>query len=206
MSKNKNVIFISPEQHFAELLKEACEYRKFKILPASETYILNMLNYYIDSRNLYSPLINDESMERPPDTFAELYLTALNAEEPKNRTYMKILADKALYLSGFFGDSLQKKSVDIDYYMGIGASAYSNLAAWTKEETTAAVYSTFSKKFIDYADLLSYISDKSALQSEQNILKLYERYVKTGSDLARDKLAELGVVTDLKEQLKIKKI
>jgi hypothetical protein len=68
------------------------------------------------------------------------------------------------------------------------------------------VYSTFSKKFIDYADLLSYISDKSALQSEQNILKLYERYVKTGSDLARDKLAELGVVTDSKEQLKIKKI
>jgi hypothetical protein len=206
MSNNKNVIFISPEQHFAELLKEACAYRNFKILPASETYILNMLNHYIESRNLFSPLIPDQETERLPDTFAELYLTALNSEDPKNRAYMKILADKALYLSGFFGDSLQRKSVDIDYYMGIGASAYSNLAAWTKEETTAAVYSTFSKKFIDYADLLSYISDKSALQSEQNILKLYERYIKTGSDLARDKLAELGVVTDSKEQLKIKKI
>lgn len=206
MSNNKNVIFISPEQHFAELLKEACAHRNFQILPASETYILNMLNHYIDSRNLFSPLILDQESERLPDTFAELYLTALNSDDPKNRTYMKILADKALYLSGFFGDSLQRRSVDIDYYMGIGASAYSNLAAWTKEETTAAVYSTFSKKFIDYADLLSYISDKSALQSEQNILKLYERYVKTGSDLARDKLAELGVVTDLKEQLKIKKI
>ena len=109
MSKNNNVIFISPEQHFAELLKEACEYRKFKILPASETYILNMLNYYIDSRNLFSPLLEDESMERPPDTFAELYLTALNAEDPKNRTYMKILADKALYLSGFFGMGLAKR-------------------------------------------------------------------------------------------------
>ncbi|MBC7457414.1 MAG: hypothetical protein H7235_03995, partial [Bdellovibrionaceae bacterium] len=157
-------------------------------------------------RNLFSPLLDDQTAERLPDTFAELYLTALNCEDPKNRTYMKILADKALYLSGFFGDSLQKKSVDIDYYMGIGASAYSNLAAWTREETTATMYSTFSKKFIDYADLLSYISDKSTLQSEQNILKLYERYVKTGSDLARDKLAELGVVTDLKEQLKIRKI
>jgi hypothetical protein len=211
MSNNKSsVIFISPQQHFAELLKEACEYRNIQILPASETYLLNMLNFYIDSRNLFSPLIHDESSERPPDTFAELYLTALTLEDPKNRLYMKILADKALYLSGFFGDSLQKRSVDIDYYMGIGASAYSNLAAWTKEETTAAVYSTISKKFIDYADLLSYISDKSSLQSEQNILKLYERYVKTGSELARDKLAELGVVTppnsSLKEQLKIKKI
>lgn len=200
-----NVLFISPEQHFAELLKEACEYRKFKILPSAETYILNMLSHYIDSRNLFSPIV-DESIGKPPDTFAELYLTALNAEDPKNKTYMKVLADKALYLSGFFGDSLQKKSVDIDYYMGIGASAYSNLAAWTKEEITANTYSTFSNKFIDFADLLSYISDKSALQSEQNILKLYERYISTGSKLAREKLVELGVVTLPKEQLKIKKI
>lgn len=202
---SKNVLLISPEQHFAELLKEACEYRKFKILPSSETYILNLLNYYIDSRNLFSP-IHDESMEQPPNTFAELYLTALNAEDPKNKAYMKILADKALYLSGFFGDSLQKKSVDLDYYMGIGASAYSNLASWTKEETTANVYQNFSRKFTDFAELLNYISDKSALQSEQDILKLYERYMKTGSDLAREKLIELGVVTLPKEQLKLKKI
>ncbi len=200
-----NVIFISPEQHFSELLKEACEYRNFKILPPTEAYILNLLSHYIDSRNLFSPFM-DESIEKPPETFAELYLTALSASDPKNKAYMKILADKALYLSGFFGDSLQRKSVDIDYYMGIGASAYSNLAAWTKEGTTANIYSTFSKKFIDFADLLSYISDKSALQSEQDILKLYERYMRTGSDLAREKLIELGVVTVPKEQLKVKKI
>jgi hypothetical protein len=202
---NNRFIFISPEQHFSELLREACEYRKFKLMPSSETYILKLLNHYIDSRNLFPPFMS-ESAEKTPDTFAELYLTALNSDEPKNREYMKLCADKALYLSGFFGDSLQKKSVDIDYYMGIGASAYSNLALWTKEETTANVYSTISKKFIDFADLLSYISDKSALQSEQNILKLYERYMKTGSDLARDKLIELGVVTISKEQLKLKKI
>lgn len=200
-----NVLLISPEQHFTELLKEACAYRKFKILPSNETYILNLLNHYIDSRNLFTPFVG-ENVEKAPETFAELYLTALSSDEPKNREYMKICADKALYLSGFFGDSLHKKSVDIEYYMGIGASAYSNLAAWTKEETTANVYNTFSKKFIDFAELLNYISDKSALQSEQNILKLYERYIKTGSELARDKLTELGVVTVSKEQLKLKKI
>lgn len=205
MSKSTNVLFISPEQHFAELLKEACEYRKFKIIPTAEAYILHLLKHYIDSRNLFSP-ITDESMEQPPNTFAELYLTALSAEDPKNKTYMKVLADKALYMSGFFGDSLQKNSVDLDYYMGIGASAYSNLASWTKEETTANVYHTFSKKFIDFAELLNYISDKSALQSEQNILRLYERYMRTGSELAREKLIELGVVTLPKEQLKLKKI
>lgn len=200
-----SVLLITPEQHFNELLKEACEKLDFKIAASSQTYILNLLQFYIDSRNLYSPFM-DESTEKPPDTFAELYLTALSLESPKNREYMKILADRALYLSGFFGDSLQKKSVDIEYYMGIGASAYQNLASWTKEETTAIIYSQFSNKFNRYVDLLNYMSDKSATQSEQNILKLYERYIQTGSEVAREKLTQLGVVTLPKEQLKTKKI
>jgi hypothetical protein len=189
-----NVLLITPEQHFNELLKEACDKLDFKIAAASQSYILNLLKFYIDSRNLYSPFI-DETMEKPPETFAELYLTALNLESPKNKEYMKILADRALYLSGFFGESLQKKSVDIDYYMGIGASAYQNLATWTKEETTSIIYSQFSNQFTRYVNLLSYMSDKSAIQSEQNILKLYERYVQTGSQAVREKLNALGLTT-----------
>lgn len=202
-----NVLLITAEQHFSELLKEACAYRQVEILPSNEIYILKLLNHYVDSRNLHFPFVS-ESVEKIPDTFAELYLTALSCNEPIKQKYMKILADKSLYLSGFFADSLQKKSVDINYYMGIGSAAYQNLAAWTKEESTAAVYSQFSKRFADYADLLNYISTKSTLQSEQNILKLYERYIKTGSESIREKLTELGVVTttETKERLKIKKI
>ncbi len=200
-----NVLFITPDQHFDELLIEACDQLHFSINPPSKHYILNLLTHYIDSRNLYTSLEND-SGEKLPDTFAELYLTALTVESPKNIDYMKILADRALYLSGFFGESLQKKSVDIDYYMGIGANAYHNLASWTKEETTAMVYSQFSKKFNRFVEVLNYISDKSTIQSEQNILKLYERYIHTGSDIVREKLHQLGVTTLPKEQLKLKKI
>lgn len=203
-----NVLLISAEQHFNELLKEACNKLDFKIAASSQSYILQLLKFYIDSRNLYRPIL-DDSTEKTPDTFAELYLTALTLESPKNREYMKILADRALYLSGFFGESLQKKSVDIDYYMGIGASAYQNLAAWTKEETTAIVYSQFSNQFSRYVHLLNYISDKSAIQSEQNILKLYERYIQTGSEAVREKLNSLGVSTistTHDQQLKLKKI
>ena len=53
-----SVLLITPEQHFNELLKEACDKLDFKIAAASQSYILNLLKFYIDSRNLYSPFIN----------------------------------------------------------------------------------------------------------------------------------------------------
>jgi hypothetical protein len=116
---------------------------------------------------------------------------------------MRVVADRALYLTGFFGDSLQRKVVDIDYYMDIGSAAYSNLHVWSKEDPLSSVYKTFSSRFTEFVDVLSYISEKSQVQSDQNVLRLYDRYLRTGSELAREKLNELGVVTAGKEHLKV---
>ena len=205
-SLTTNFVFISPQEHFSELLNEACEKRRVQILPHSHAYLINLLQHYIDSKKLFSPFILSESEEKPPETFAELYLFALNSEEPKNREIMRILAERSLYLSGFFAEGLSNKAVDIDYYMNIGASAYSNLSAWTRESSVADLYKILGKNFDQYAALISYISEKSALQSEANILNLYERYLKTGSKLAEEKLNSLGVTTLPKERLKLKKL
>ena len=134
-----------------------------------------------------------------------MYLVAMNSDAPKNREIMKILADLTLYLTGFFGNSLQRKIVDIDYYTNIGSAAYHNLAVWTKEDTVASIYKTFSSRFMDFVEVLSYISEKSSVQTDQNVLRLYERYIKTGSELAREKLTAMGIATLPKDQLKINK-
>lgn len=198
-------VFISAEEHFAELLKEACVEKNVRLLPRSEAYLIQLLHHYIDSKNLFSPFQQTEVHEKIPDTFAEIYLHALNSSEPKNKEIMRVLAERSLYLSGFFGDSLNQRMVDLDYYMNIGSAAYLNLAGWTKESNTAEIYYLLAKRFEDHAGLLSYISEKSALQATANILDLYERYLKTGSKLAQDKLTELGVTSLPKEPLKVKK-
>lgn len=197
-------IFISPEQHFTEAVQEASRQRKIKTFPAAETYLVHLLKHYLDSKNLFTPF-QEDSQEKPPQTLAEMYLIAIGAEPPKNKEIMKVLADRALYLSGFFGDSLQRKIIDVDYYVEMGSAAYYNLSVWSKEDVMTSVYASFSKKFGDYVDLLSYISEKSQVSSDQSVLRLYEKYIKTGSELARDKLHELGVVTMPKEQLKLSK-
>ncbi len=201
----KSFVFISPEEHFTEVVKEACEQRKVKSRPHIESYLVQLLKYYLDSRNLHGPVIEEGSFEKPPQTFAEMYLHAINSENTKKKELMRAVAERSLYLTGFFSDSFQRKIVDIDYYVEIGSAAYSNLSSWTKEDTMAIVYKTFSKRFYDYVEVLNYVSEKAQIQADQNVLRLYDRYLRTGSDLAREKLTELGVVTLPKEQLKLSK-
>lgn len=197
----KPFVFVTAEEYFTEVVQEASLQKKVKTHPQVETYLIHLLKYYVDSRNFHRPL-QEDSAEKPPETFAEMYLMAMNAESPKNKELMRIVGDKSLYLTGFFSDSLHKKIVDIDYYLDIGSAAYLNLSRWTKEDTTAFVYETISKQFLDLVSVFNYISEKSLVQADQNILRLYDRYLRTGSELVREKLNELGVTTLPKEQLK----
>lgn len=188
----KSFVFLTPEQHFSEVVKEACKNRQVKTQPDVEIYLVQLLRHYVDSSNLH----------KHRDTFAELYLKAMNSENHEKKELMRVVADRSLYLTGFFADSLHRKIVDIDYYADIGAAAYSNLHAWTRETPLAGVYQTFSKRFMEFVEVLNYISEKSTVQADQDVLRLYDRYLRTGSELAREKLNELGVVTVPKEQLK----
>lgn len=200
----KSFVFLTPEQHFSEVVQEACKNRQIATPPAVEIYLVQLLGYYLDSRNLHTNL-RDETQKRALDSFAEMYLTAINLENPKNKELMRIVADRSLYLTGFFADSLQRKTVDIDYYMEIGSAAYSNLHSWSREDSLSDVYDIFAKRFSDFVEVLNYISEKSLVQANQDVLRLYDRYMRTGSELAREKLNELGVVTVPKEQLKVNK-
>lgn len=199
-------LFISPEQHFSEELKEALEQRKVKSFPHLETYLIHLLKHYLDSRNLFTPQsTHNDQTENPPQTLAEMYLVAMSSESLRRKEIMKTLADRSLYLAGFFGDSLQKKLVDIDYYSEMGSVAYFNLASWTKEDHLSEVYKTFSNRFLEFVEVLSYMSEKSAVQADQNVLRLYDKYLKTGSEVAREKLNQMGIMTLPKEQLKVNK-
>jgi hypothetical protein len=199
----KSFVFLTPEQHFTEVVREACENRQINAQPEAHIYLVGLLQFYLDSRNLHRPIQEDGS-EKPPDTFAEMYLQAMNSEPGRQRELMRTVADRSLYLTGFFADSFHRKIVDIDYYVDIGSAAYSNLYRLTKKEDSAlsTVFKTFSQRFIDFVEVLNYISEKSLVQADQNVLRLYDRYLRTGSELAREKLNELGVVTVPKEQLK----
>lgn len=188
-------LFVSPEGYFQELVSKGLYDRKVQTFPLVETYLVNLLQQYLDARALFEA----------EATLAEMYLHAHNADQALKPEKFRKLGDRALYISGFFGDSLQRKIVDVDYYANIGGAAYTHLAHCTREDGLAKVYKTFSSRFIEFVDVLTYISHHSFIKSDESILRLYERYQKTGSELAKEKLVEMGVLTLPQDQVKLGK-
>lgn len=197
-------IIVSPQEHFVGLVKEALSQRKIATYPQVESYLVNLLQHFLEARNLFDAEY-DEHGNKQPTTLAELFLVANNSDPITRVELLKKLADKSLYISGYFGDSLQRKLVDVDYYVNMGGTAYAVLANSVKEDTHAKVFSIFSKRFVDFVDVLTIISQKSMLKDNQNILRLYDRYLKTGSTLAKETLVELGVITLPKNLVKTSK-
>lgn len=196
------VILLTPRQYFVEMVETGLSKRKIETYPAVQSYLVNLLEFYLDARNLFDEP-HSEDGSRKPQTLAEMLLIAANAEKTEKMELLKKLGDRSLYISGFFGDSLSRKIVDVDYYAEMGGTAYSNLADVTREDTVAQVYRVFSKRFIEFVDVLTYISQQSMVQSDQSLLRLYDRYMRTGSEMARERLIEMGVLTLPQDQAKL---
>ena len=185
-------LFVSPTEYFNSVVNEACEHRKFKTFALAKGYLADLLQFYVPAANLFDEV--DASGKRTRETLAETFLKAQNAEPTVRIELMKKMADRSLYIAGFFGDSLQRKLIDVDYYIDMGGMAYGALASSAKEDMTSKLYSDYAHRFFDYVEVLSHISSKSALQNEENLMRLFEIYAKTGSEVAREKLLERGLI------------
>lgn len=178
-------LFESPSGYFSEVISEAFSKRKLEASEGVQNYLVNLLSIYLSSSALNTN-----------ETLAEMYLKAINEDKTNVRLEkLRKLGDQTLYVSGFFGDSLKRKLVDIDYYADIGGLAYGSLAESVTADRDADVFRDFSKRFLDFVDVLTYISQSSLIQTNQDLLRLYERYVSTGSELAKDQLVEKGILT-----------
>lgn len=186
---------VSPGDYFKDLVRDAFVHRKLHSFPLVEAYMVDLLQHYLDARNLFEPE-HDEAGNKIPSTLAEMYLYANNTDDHVQKVeLLKKLGDRSLYMSGFFGASLERKSVAVDYYVNMGGVAYATLATYMREDTTIQTYSTISRRFVDFVDVLSHISHGSFVHSNESILRLYDRYLMTGSELAREKLVEMGIMS-----------
>jgi hypothetical protein len=120
---------------------------------------------------------------------------ALAVDDGQSREDLRRIADQSLFVAGFFGDSLQRRLVDVDYYISLGGFAYGRLAA-RDVDAFADVFGELAEKFVPVVDVLSEISDRSR-SSNRDLLRVYERWLRTGSRRDRNLLSERGLTTPL---------
>jgi hypothetical protein len=178
------------KEYFRQSLHEALTERKVETYPVVESYLVEILEHYLFTENLFDE--ERSTGRRSRETLAETMLKAATATPRVRFDLLKRLGDGALYVSGFFGDSLQRKIVDVDYYIDMGSTAYLSLSQVVYEDTFSQLYKEIAIKFNEFVDVFSLMSRKS-MNSEDNILRLMELYAKTESPLARERLAEKGL-------------
>ena len=95
-----------------------------------------------------------------------------------------------------FSAGFARKLVDIDYHIAMGGRAYGTLAdqgGTARARTLRTVFAELATKFTPMVDALNEISESSYQHSDRDRLRLYELWVKTGSERSRSLLRKLGI-------------
>ena len=157
-------------------------------------YIVNLLDYFSHSDRLFEQ--TSEGLRLEP--LALLYAKAVQASNlEEQQSVLRRLGDVALLIAGFFPDSLNGKAVDIDYYVGMGRSAYGYLSDTahksTRSQALRGIFTELAEKFQKFVDVLAEVGESRAPSLSLDILRLYEVSQKTGSTRVADKLRQAGV-------------
>ncbi len=182
----------SLREYFRDMLASALAHQNVQVAQTTEFYLVNLLAEFLDTKNLFHDDPAGAGLSDEPLAFM---LKRAQEEHGFERIRaLKHLGDTSLYISGFWGDSLDGKLVDIDYYVAMGGRAYSALSEAFGGDALAALYEEMSGKFLRLVDLLSEVSERAAVGTNRGLVRLYERYIKTGSERIARLLAERGVL------------
>jgi hypothetical protein len=181
-------------EFFRDALHGVLERQQLAVEDQTEQYVVNVLTLFARSEALYE--CTPDGLRLKP--LVAMLCEALEAPQgsgERNR-YLQRLGDVSLFIAGFFARGFATKLVDIDYHIAMGGRAYAQLAhniSHGRGRVLAAVFAELSEKFQPMVDALNEVSESSGAQSDRDILRLYEIWLKTGSARCYAQLKRLGV-------------
>lgn len=185
MKKNQEIcVFTQPVEFFKNLITAAIENQKVTLEADVEYYLVSLLSQYMQT----------EMMKKSEEAPLAIRLhKALVATPPEKVQILKEVGDFSLYISGFFADSLNRKIVDIDYYMAMGGAAYLKLSHAFTHQNLQALYRDLFERFSTCVDILAEVSDITFSSTNKDLLRLYEKWLKTKSVRVAELLKKAGL-------------
>jgi len=170
---------------FDEVVEDALKVRHVEASQSATRYIVGVLADYAHPDDL-------ATLGRP---LALSLQEALVAHPPAQRfERLRQLGDAILYASGFFSDHFAARGLETRYVSSIGARAYVSAGA-ILPPSQHNIFDELARRFDEFASVLTevaHITAASQTSGPKSLLKLYERWLKTGSETAFDALASQG--------------
>lgn len=173
----------SPTEFFRELVESAMVNQRVSANAHTSVYVVHLLAGFADGSR---PPAGDEPL-------GARLAQSLQAAGCVQRTGLRSVGDQSLFISGFFADSLSRSLVDVDYYIQLGECAYRSLAR-QGDGGLGEVFDELSDKFTTFVDVLGEVSERTSMSSNGDVLRLYEKWLRTGSRRSGDLLASRGIV------------
>ena len=143
--------------------------------------------------NLLTGFVHSDTRQDDGEPLGTRLARALQTAGLAQRDGLRRVGDQSLFISGFFSDSLNRSLIDVDYYIQLGELAYRSLAQGG-DHTLGDVFDELSDKFTTFVDVLTEISERTSLCSNSDVLRLYEKWLRTGSRRSADLLTVRGIV------------
>ena len=181
--------------YFRESIDAAIDSLGVDVDPHAAHYVVNLLTLFARSEDLYED--HGEAYGLKP--LALMMVDAADAPSAAERTFsLQRIGDVALFIAGFFADSLAHKLVDLDYYIHMGGTAYGSLSdeirGTPRGRALVDVYRELARKFQIVVDVLNEVRDAARCSSDIDLLRTYEVWLRTGSKRAAVLLRQNGVV------------
>jgi hypothetical protein len=163
--------------------------RELRVQTASETeqYLVDLLSGFTVSERTHI-------LSEPLFDLLQRARAAQGAADQARR--LRDLGDAALFLSGFFPDSFERRGWTRDYVAAMGGQAYSRIGdvdVLRASQGARAVFIELARRFVELSQVLDEVRERTALCTDGAIVRLYERFRESGSPALLRRLRRRGV-------------
>jgi hypothetical protein len=193
MSAPRVQLVANLKEYFKDALHAVLANQHVAVEGETEHYVVNLLTLFVRSEALFEPTAAGRRMKPLAILLAEAL--AAGSRDERNRSLQR-LGDVSLFISGFLARGFARRLVDVDYHIAMGGSAYGTLARTLPPRggrALAQVFAELAEKFQPMVDALNELSEAGYAHSQQDVLRLYELWFKTGSRRSYALLKRLGI-------------
>jgi hypothetical protein len=170
---------------FHEMVTEALDEADIGASEPAGWYLVNLLGDFTKVRLTDDPL--------------GVKLVEPSADAAERMRKLKEVGDTSLYVAGYFAESLTRTLVDVDYYVGLGQSAYGQLSRQLGNSSNAGgasiseVYAELADNFPQFVDVLMAVR-RRVDYSTTDVTKLYEIWLRTRDAWVEKRLRQAGLI------------
>ena len=170
---------------FHDAVDQAIRARHVEVTGGAREYVVSLLSEYAKPDNRA-----EETLDKSVTLLLSDALQTVDLGERFER--LRAVGDGVLYGMGFFGPHFEARGVAPSYLIGVGSRAYGTArglistgsSANLEEANPSDVFLELARKFSAFVEILTEVADSwlaHGASTHKGLLKVYERWCKTGS-------------------------